>query len=149
MRRMQKVVASAIGAGVAATALVGVTAAPAQAADTWCSAARDYKVVAPNETVRSVDGRTVAVRYYSSHVFSVIYGGREGDRVSMGWNYKSNDTSYWCGQYGGSWPTWSTVPSGKNSAFTAAVPLSSVNWVFARGRLLNNVTNYDTGKLYP
>ncbi|GAA4316562.1 hypothetical protein GCM10023086_39000 [Streptomyces venetus] len=149
MRRFQKIAATAMGASLAATALVAATATPALAAETWCSAARDYKTVAPNEESRSVDGRTIAVRYYNNHVFSVIYGGRQGDRVSMGWNYRGNDTSYWCGQYGGSWPTWSTVPSGKNSAFTAAVPLSSVNWVFARGRLLNNVTNYDTGRLYP
>ncbi|MFE2499290.1 hypothetical protein ACFXKS_37190 [Streptomyces scopuliridis] len=149
MRTSQRIGAVLTATGVAATALIAVTAAPAQAADAWCSAARDYKVPAPNETSRSVDGRTVGVRYYNNHVFSVIYGGRQGDRVSMGWNYRANSTSYWCGSYGGAWPTWSTVPSGKNSAFTAAVPISSVQWVFARGRLLNNVTNYDTGRLYP
>ncbi|GAA4930819.1 hypothetical protein ACFPM3_02835 [Streptomyces coeruleoprunus] len=149
MRTLQRMAAGAVGAGMVASTLVAVTATPAQAADTWCSAARDYKVVAPNEESRPVDGRRIAVRYYNNHVFSVIYGGRSGDRVSMGWNYRGNDTSYWCGAYGGSWPAWSTVPSGKTSAFTAAVPLSSVNWVFARGRLLNNITNYDTGRLYP
>jgi hypothetical protein len=149
MRTFRRTTAALTGGTLAATALLAVTASPAHAADTWCSAAQDYKVVAPNESSRNVDGRTVAVRYHNNHVFSVIYGGRQGDRVSMGWNYRGNSTSYWCGQYGGSWPTWSTVPSGRNSTFTAAVPLPNVNWVFARGRLLNNVTNYDTGTLYP
>ncbi|MBO4207888.1 hypothetical protein [Micromonospora echinofusca] len=130
-----------------ATALVAATG-PAAAADTWCGTARDYKVVAPNQIQSSAEGRTTAIRFYQSHVFAVIYGGKSGDAVAMGWNYTGNSVSYWCGGYGGSWPTWSTVASGKNSAFTAAVPFNQVNWAFSRGRLAVTAYTFDSGKVY-
>ncbi|MDI5940420.1 MULTISPECIES: hypothetical protein [Micromonospora] len=134
-------------AGLMASAALLAPASPAYAADTWCGTARDYKVTGTTKTSAKAEGRTLALRTYNSHVFAVIYGGASGDAVSMGWNYSGNDVSYWCGGYGGSWPLWSTVPDGKNSAFTAAVPFSQVNWAFARGKLAVTGFKFDTVKV--
>ncbi|GAB3076730.1 hypothetical protein [Micromonospora schwarzwaldensis] len=135
-------------AGLAATAALVAPASPAAAADTWCGTARDYKVAVSNQRSVTYQGRTAAIRYYNNHVFAVIYGGEVGDAVSMGWNYTGNDVSYWCGAYGGSWPTWSYVAEGKNSSFTAAVPFSQVNWAFARGKVSGTTQYFDTTKVY-
>ncbi|TQM80615.1 hypothetical protein FHX81_2956 [Saccharothrix saharensis] len=137
-----------MGALAVALAASVLAVAPASAAETWCGTAANHRVAASNVASAKAEGRTIAVRYYNNHVFSVIYGAKPGDAVAMGWQYSGNSVAYWCGKYGDGWPTWSTVPSGSGSAFTAAVPFTQVNWAFARGKLTVSGYVFNTSKVY-